>query len=271
MIWFWLIASFIVFIVIGMVIQSYRYTINDHTFIFPNLPSVFEGTSILFISDIHKRRVSKRILNKIRDNYSIDFVFIGGDLVEKGVELEQVKKNINLLTALAPTYFVWGNHDLKYDVAQLTSVLITEGVQILDNQAVILKSEQSQRLWLIGVGDICTKKDQLDLALRDTYRDGGFRILLAHVPTITKKIKPKHRIALVLSGHTHGGQISLPWIGPITGAVGQLFPKQVVGYYDHNYTKLFISSGYGTSHFPLRLFTTPEVVVFNLQRTKKSE
>lgn len=264
----WLGIGIIIMIAISMLVQSYRYTINEKTIYFSNLPTVYAGTKIVFISDIHRRKLTKRILKRIQVYRPVDYVFIGGDLVEKDVPQEQVQENIKMLRSIAPTYFVWGNHDLKYDVARLASMLHEEGVQILENEAVLLRHDYANKLWLIGIGDVCSKKDRLDKALQSTVNEGGFRILLAHVPTITKKITQEQQVALVLSGHTHGGQICLPWIGPITGAVGELFPKQVVGYHDLGFTKLFITSGYGTSHFPLRLFTTPEIVIITLQRSE---
>lgn len=263
MLWIILIVAIPILVLLMMYVQSYRYRLKYYNLYFSELPSEFDGIKILFISDVHRRRISKKLLQNVK--HDVDYIFIGGDLVEHGVPIDQVQDNIKLITSFGSTYFVWGNHDLTYNRELLESLLVANGVTILENQSILLRNEKGRRLWLVGVGDVCTKQDRLDHAIQATLEEDGFKILLAHVPTITRKITPEHKIALVLSGHTHAGQIALPWIGPITGAVGQLFPKQVVGHHYIKNTQLFISSGYGTSHFPLRSFTTPEVVIFTLK------
>lgn len=268
MIWIGLLIIFVMIIIISMVFQSYRYKINLVTIQFRDLPDCFDNTKILLITDIHSRKLDQKLLKLISEKHPVDFVFIGGDLVERGVPLEQARANLKKLTIHGPTFFVWGNHDEQYDSDQLENLLKEEKVKILNNETVLLRKTGSDNLWLIGIGDVCSKKDRLEVALENVQTQPGFRILLSHVPTITRKIKPEHQIALVLSGHTHGGQIALPWIGPVTGGVGEFFPKIVVGYHDLGFTKLYISSGFGTSHLPLRLFTRPEVVVLKLVKLK---
>lgn len=257
-----------IFVLLLMFIQSYRYAITRVTLPIKDLPSAFDGLKVLFVSDIHRRLLSEKIISSLQKE-SFDYVFIGGDLVEKNVPLERTETNIQLLTSIAETFFVWGNHDLKVSKGVLTALLKKFDVTILENEAYVLKEHSNQRLWLIGVGDVCTKQDDLERAIIPTQQfdvQNDIRILLSHVPTITKKIKQEHQIALVLSGHTHGGQIALPWLGPITGAVGEWFPKQVQGLYHLDDTLLYISSGYGTSHYPLRLFTTPEIVILTFNK-----
>lgn len=267
MIWLFFVGLLFVLLFVGMYVQSYRYTIQRVPLYFSNLPATLQNTTIVFISDIHRRKISKHTIHTLAKQ-KIDFVCIGGDLTEKGVDPEITEENVRLLTTLGHTYFVWGNHDIQAGAKILTSLLESYGVQILNNRAVVTMEKQNERLWLVGVGDICSNNDKLDTAIQSITENNGFRILLCHVPTIAYKITPKHQISLVLSGHTHGGQIALPWIGAITGGVGKWFPKHVVGHHHINDVQLFISSGYGTSHMPLRLFTTPEIVLLTLKREK---
>lgn len=270
----WLLIIFLTVLLLlaYMYLSSYRYRINRISIYFDRLPDGFVGTKFFFISDIHRRKVKEELINEIKKKEQVDLVLIGGDLAEKGVPLSRVKENLRLLRSIAPAYFVWGNHDEEVDTKYLDVIFQQENVKVLNNESVRLESYEGDIMWLLGVEDVCRKKDKLEWAIRDTQDEEGFRILLSHVPTIVRKINPHHKIDLVLSGHTHGGQICLPWIGAITAGVGQYFPKMYSGLYHLGHTKLLISNGYGTSHFPLRFLCPPEVVVIELKkRNHKSD
>lgn len=263
-IFFIIIGFLLAFLILYMYWQSYQYKLNYLTLYPLHFPITADGMRIVFISDIHRRKIPEKIIQDLR-NFKIDYVFIGGDLTEKGVPSSRVEQNLEMLTSLAPTYFVWGNHDIQFGKERLMNILSKYNVNVLENEAVMLQDHATSPVWLIGVGDKCNNEDDLEGALRVIPQHDDCKILLCHVPTITKKIKLENHISLVLSGHTHGGQIALPWIGPITGATGEWFPKQVVGYHELPSTTIYISSGFGTSHYPLRLCTTPEIAVITLK------
>ncbi|UII54666.1 metallophosphoesterase family protein [Cytobacillus spongiae] len=206
---------------------------------FSEFPKSFGEVRIFFISDIHKRSVSEQLLEQVKE--SVDLVIIGGDLLEKGVPLSRVRQNIERLKKLGPTYFVWGNNDYEVDYHELDACLLECGVKILDNTAVSFESEEGDRFILLGVDDMNMKRDRLDLALLDA--EEGFKILVSHNPRITAKVKKEHGISLVLSGHTHGGQIHILGFSPYKKG----------GLEEVGHTTLFISNGYGTTALPFRL------------------
>jgi uncharacterized protein len=252
-IYFGLIAS--IFLFIYMLVEAHRNRVCELELTFPNFPESFGHVTIFFISDIHRRKISKRLIKKI--NKKPDLVIIGGDLTEKGVPFSRVSKNVALLTSLAPTYFVWGNNDYEVDFHQLDALLQEHGVKILDNTATYFESEQGEKIVLLGVDDLKEKRDRLDLALFDAGK-GGFKILVCHNPKIIHKIKKEDEISLVLSGHTHGGQIRFFKFG--------LYEKGKL--YHLPNTVLLISNGFGTTRLPLRLCAPSETHLITIKRTK---
>lgn len=218
------------------------------------LPAGLSGMRVFFISDIHRRLISDKIVDEV--NGEADMVIIGGDLAEKGVSFQRIEKNIEKLAIIAPVYFVWGNNDYEIDYRKLDAMLLERGVTILDNTAVKLETGNAS-LNLLGVDDLSFYRDRLDLALKDS--DPGFRILISHNPDIADNIPSDSNIRLILSGHTHGGQIRLfNWGLAQKGGV-KPYPN----------FKLFISNGYGTTHVPLRLFAPSEAHLLRLV-TKKT-
>jgi uncharacterized protein len=220
---------------------------------FPDFPETFGEVTIFFISDIHRRKISGKLLAKI--NKKVDIVIIGGDLTEKGVPLDRVKSNIKLLKELGPVYFVWGNNDYEVDYHELDVLLLTNGVKILDNTAVKFESLSGEQLILLGIDDMNEKRDRLDYALSDAGV-GGFRILVAHNPKIISQLNADHNIRLVLAGHTHGGQIRILGYSPYEKGKIKKLP----------YTILLTSNGYGTTAIPMRLGARAETHLITLKK-----
>ncbi|MDG5470670.1 metallophosphoesterase [Jeotgalibacillus sp. ET6] len=196
--------------------------------------------SFFFISDIHRRILD---LNWIKTIPSADAVIIGGDLIEKGVPFSRVEKNIQLLSKLGPVYFVYGNNDEEVDLKKLNQLLRANNVTILENKAIKLQIENDHGLWIAGVGDISYQKDDVQKTLQMVHTSDPI-VLVSHEPVVIDKLAHVNkRIDLVLSGHTHGGQIRLFGAGPYEN--GSL--KKV------NSTYQLISNGFGTTFIPLRL------------------
>lgn len=249
------IVAIFVALMLYMWIEAHRNRVIFHSLPFSTFPESFSRFRIFFISDIHRRRVSKTLIGSLKGK--VDLVIIGGDLTEKGVPFSRVKRNIALLKQLGPVYFVWGNNDYEVDYHESDALLLENGVKILDNTAVTFESEQGDRIALLGVDDMNKRRDRLELALSDAEQT-TFRILVSHDPRIIEKIKPQHEIALVLSGHTHGGQIRL---GPFG-----LYEKGCLR--NINGTMLLVSNGYGTTTLPFRFGARAETHLIELKHKR---
>ncbi|PEB52655.1 metallophosphoesterase [Bacillus pseudomycoides] len=258
MLWIGLGSMFICIVFICLFImyrEAMRDTLLEHTLSFVNFPTSFQRVRIFFISDIHKRIVSRSLIERVKGK--ADLVIIGGDLAEKGVPLSQIANNIQILNELGPVYFVWGNNDYEIEYHELDALLLEHGVKVLDNTRVLFESEYGEKICLLGVDDVGLGRDRLDLALADC-QEQGFRILISHNPEIVNKMSGQEQISLVLSGHTHGGQIRFfPFKRYLKGGV-----------YKHSNMVLFVSNGYGTTFIPLRFRAPAQTHLITLQGKK---
>ncbi len=230
--------------------QAKQENIVEQTLAFPEFPSSFGEVRIFFISDIHRRKIDPSFIKKIKN---IDLVVIGGDLTEKKVPFEQVEENIQQLKKLGLIFFVWGNNDYEVEHHELDSLLLHHGVKILDNKSYLFESDTGDKLEVLGVDDLVHERDRLDVALEETTGE-SFKILVSHEPEIVEKFTEKEGISLVLSGHTHGGQIRIFGFGPHEkGRITHL-----------PYTTQLISNGFGTSLVPFRLGAPPETHILTI-------
>lgn len=235
-----------------MVREAFLNKVIEHELFFSDFPTSFGKVTIFFISDIHRRTISDKVINDVKGK--ADFVVIGGDLTEKGVPFEKVKTTLLKLKQIGPVYFVWGNNDYEVDFHKLDAIMLELGVKVLDNTAVTFESGIGEKLCLLGVDDMSQNRDRLDLALFDAEED-SFKILASHFPKITKKILPEHEIRLVISGHTHGGQIHILGYSPHKrGGIKKI--GNII---------LLISNGYGTTALPLRLGAPAESHLITLK------
>ena len=241
-----------------MVKEAHTSRVICHHLSFTALPESFDKVKIFFISDIHRRRISGKIIDQVQGK--ADIVVIGGDLTEKGVPLQRVKENILKLKKLGPVFFVWGNNDYETDAGQLDALLLHLDVKILANSSMLLQSENGDKLFLIGVEDISKNREDLDQALSETEKE-GFKIFVCHNPEMKRRLTAEHGIHLMLSGHTHGGQIRL--LGFSLYEKGGLKKEQ-----DRT---ILISNGYGTTGVPLRLGARAETHLISIEHHSQTE
>lgn len=230
----------IIMFLLFMFIEARKNRLTKHHIEFNTFPKSVGSLSIFFISDIHRRRISTRLLEKIPEK--VDLVIIGGDLTESGVPFSRVEENIKLLRKLGPTFFVFGNNDYEVGKNELEALLLKHNITILNNSSTSFTSANGEKIALVGVEDTSKRRDKLHHALEHTS-PSEFKILISHNPDIQKKVHPKDGISIILSGHTHGGQIRFLGLG--------LYEKGKLHYLEN--TALLVSNGYGTTSLPLRL------------------
>ncbi|WP_010284285.1 metallophosphoesterase [Bacillus timonensis] len=245
-----------VLLLLYMLYEAKIDRVVNHTLRFSDFPNSFGEITIFFISDIHRRVVSENIINEVKGK--ADIVIIGGDLTEKGVPFERVQKNLQRIKAIGPTYFVWGNNDYEVEYHELDSLLLSMGIKILDNTAMFFETGEGEKIALLGIDDLREGRSRLDLALLDAGNEADFKILVSHNPEIKSQLQPNYKINVLLSGHTHGGQIRFWKFG--------LYPKG--GVENKNGTTIFVSNGYGTSGVPLRFGAPPETHLITLTSSK---
>ena len=251
-------------------------TISEYEIESEKLPETFDGFVIVHLSDLHNKlfgKNQKRLIAQVKEQ-NPDMIVITGDLIDSN----HPNVEIGLLLVeeamkIAPVYFVTGNHD-KYlsetDTYALFSGLERLGAKVLDDEAAeIYLEKEEETISLLGVDDDrILSNSQLTRTLEELMKkDSGktpFTILLAHEPQRMPTYS-KFDIDLVMSGHAHGGQFRIPFIGGFVAPGQGFLPKYTKGLYEENDTKMIVSAGLGNSVIPLRLLNRPEVVKITLK------
>lgn len=241
------------------------------------IPENFSGYRIAQISDLHNAQFGKdnaNLLEKLR-SCNPDIVVLTGDLVDSyqtdiAVSIAFAQK----AAEIAPVYYVTGNHESR--ISQYNALLeglSDNGVTILQNASVTLE-KAGEQITLLGVQDPSFQTDYLfgdaqsvmDSVLSQMMADTqGYTILLSHRPELFD-IYAENGVDLVLTGHAHGGQFRLPFVGGLIAPGQGFFPKYDAGVFTSNHTSMVVSRGIGNSILPLRINNRPEIVVVELNR-----
>jgi len=251
---------------LSIAVRRYRVPIHG-------LPIAFEGFTILHLSDLHDKdfgSAEKDLINLFKQK-KFDMVALTGDLVTRDqIQLTPALELISGIQATSgrPVYSVSGNHDWHQGRgAQFNHRLQELGVKVLSNCSAAIE-RGSDRIWIIGVDDPVTHRDRLEQAISDTNNSAS-RLLLAHSPQIFPRAVASG-LDLVLAGHTHGGQIRLPFLGaPFIPHMGY-FPDLAYGIHTSGNTTMVVSGGLGESWFPIRFNMMPEVSLITLEQMKQS-
>ncbi|WP_245629844.1 metallophosphoesterase [Domibacillus robiginosus] len=209
--------------------------------------------ALFFISDIHRRLVHQSVIAEVSGR--ADAVIIGGDLCEGGVNRKRIRENVKRLSSIAPVYFVPGNNDYEVSLEQLALIFEEWQVTVLKNGSVPLSDD----VYLLGTDDLSKGKSD-KAALFHNVPPDAFKIIASHNPAFIRTIGPRDRVAVVLSGHTHGGQIRLGRWG--------MYEKgrwKKVGN-----THVLVSNGYGTTGVPLRLGARAETHFITICRPEQT-
>ncbi len=244
----------------------------------PRLPEAFEGYTILQVSDLHMRQMGRRerLLDRlIRALPPIDMVALTGDLIHTAAGTEPFLQLAKAFQSRDGAYAIFGNSEHKNGVRPFafSQTLAQNGITPLINRHVVLSRGDSQ-IALVGVDDPVNDKDRLEEALVGVP-DDLFTLLLMHSPDGIAEAVVRG-IDVVLSGHTHGGQISLPFYGP-PYTHSELGRRMSSGYYARRRlrhaigirpgrTQLYVTRGIGISGLALRFLTPPELTVLTLRR-----
>jgi predicted MPP superfamily phosphohydrolase len=272
-----LLFSIIILVVIAFLVIVYnkKIVISNITYKNSKIPSSFDGYKILQISDLHNAEFGKNQKTLIEKTKEIapDIIFITGDLIDSyNTNIDISMKYIDDIADIAPIYFIPGNHESRIEsYNELCNKLISFGVKILNNKTVFIQKDTSS-IGLIGLDDPAFiqssnqdelfKKLLIDLS-KDT--DSDFKILLSHRPEKLADYKDA-KVDLVFSGHAHGGQFRIPFVGGLLAPNQGFFPKYTSGIYREENTSMIVSRGLGNSIFPFRINNSPELVVVTLEK-----
>lgn len=223
--------------------------------------------TIMQISDLHNHvfGFNNEQLTQTVESVNADIIVLTGDMIDKGTNrLEHVFSLVEKMTARHPhVLFVSGNHEWKNGYTySFFNGLRKRNVMILENQNIQI-TKRSLTVNIVGVGDPSIRHDDLDQAFQNLTEE-PYTILLSHSPGITE-IDPAIPADLILSGHTHGGQVRFPFIGALTAPGQGLFPKLTKGTYKMGPDRyLYIDSGLGTSRLPIRFLNPSQLSLITI-------
>jgi predicted MPP superfamily phosphohydrolase len=265
----------------GLVFEPGHPQLNRITVPLARLPQAFDGFTIAQLSDFHYDEhfsaVAIRKSVDIINSLNPDLVVLTGDFVT--VPLFTRGRNARLaaesvgpcalllhqLRSKSGSFAVLGNHDVGSDSIWITETIERQGIPVLRNYSVPLDRDGA-RIWLAGIDDALEGKADIRSTLR-LVPDKEFVMLLAHEPDFAS-LASRHSVDLQLSGHSHGGQVWLPFVGaPWLPPMGRKYPR---GMYRIGELTLYTNIGVGTIRVPVRLNCPPEVTLFTLRSAPQS-
>lgn len=253
-------------------VETYKYNIKSE-----KIPESFDGFRIAQVSDLHNAEFDKYNSTVLQPIFLSrpNIIVITGDMIDSrntdvDVALSFAQKAVNI----APVYYINGNHESRVpeEYEELKKGLTEAGVTVLENESVDITIGE-ETISLIGINDPTfrmklvddTMEQNIGHQLMDIIPDNdNYKVLLAHKPHYFDSYAGQ--VDLVLSGHAHGGQFRIPFVGGLIAPGQGFFPEYYEGSYIKEDTEMIVSRGIGNSIIPFRINNKPEIVVAELTK-----
>lgn len=277
--------NLIIYVLIMLVFFTYENNKLDVTRI-KMKNNIKNRINILQLSDLHSKefgKENKQLIKRIRLERP-DIIVITGDLVDcSSKRYQEIVKFTEVINNIAPVFYIPGNHETRSEkYEEIIKNLKSSGVMVLMNEIreIDIRGTKVNILGLVekqGSADDYIKrargifkyKDN-SLIFKELEERDGLKIVLCHYPENFKGIGEssyyKYKFDLMFSGHAHGGQFRIPFIGGLYAPAQGILPKYTAGVHYGKNNRLIISRGLGNSGFPIRLFNRPEIVVVTIEK-----
>ncbi len=245
----------------GRFIEVNNLKVNYYNLPSSNVPESFKELKIVHFSDLLYEPKDVKILDKLEkkvNNEDADIIIFSGDLLKEGVKYQdndykKLKDTLKKMSASLYKYAVIGDNDQKY-LEEYKDILYESDFILLDNESKLLFYKDENPIRIMGLSDTSKVEELLQ-----TDVDAKYTLAITHQPDNFKKIS-NYNINCVLSGHSLGGIINIPFYGGIIKKDGS--KKYVNGNYTDNNSKLYIVNGLGYHKFNFRLFNSPSINVY---------
>lgn len=244
--------------------EPYQLAVEQHAIGLKRLPRELDGFRIVQLSDIHhspftgREQVERAV--EVANSLQPDVIALTGDYVSHEREYVQpCAEMLGKLKARRGVYAVLGNHDNWVDAELVTDLFSLAGIKVLNNEGMRFE-DKGASFWLAGVNDTMVGLEDLPLALAGSAAD-EMKLLLAHNPVILRRAA-RAGVDLVLSGHTHGGQVTLR---SERSASGRVRRRILRGLGRRGETQIYVTRGLGTVVLPVRYGSLPEVSALTLR------
>lgn len=251
-------------------LYTYEYRVDTKM-----IPESFDGLKIVHFSDLHYLRImgSEELREIIKEINLInpDIVFFTGDLIDMDFDLDEQGKEemIDLLKSIHSKYgkyAIRGNHDYVKDEDMISDIWKRSDFTLLLNDYDVIFSDSNDKIFVGGADTYSYDMADIDKVM-EYFKDNediSYKIILVHEPDYADVINEKYQVNLILAGHSHGGQVNIPYIKNL------FLPYGSRKYYDKFYalgdTSLYISSGIGVSKINFRLFNKPSINFYRINK-----
>jgi len=251
-------------------IEPNRIVINEAHVRLPNWPSAFNGMRVAVLSDLHvgSPYITLEKLQQViaqTNELNPDLILLPGDFMvgnELGanlIEPEKIAGILKNLRARRGVYAVLGNHDRWYDGNRVQRALESAGIRVLENESTPIQLDE-RTFWLAGLGDLWTGYPNIQKALHNIPPPAPI-LAFTHNPDLFTQVP--ERVCLTIAGHTHGGQVNLPFVGRLV-VPSEFGQRYAAGFVRENNHLLFVTTGIGTSVLPVRFRVPPEIAVLTI-------
>ncbi|HEY3816127.1 MAG TPA: metallophosphoesterase [Polyangiaceae bacterium] len=262
----WTYVSGLVVAAYGVLVRRRWFRVVEREVRMPGLDPKLDGLRVAQLSDLHVGAFTPKswalAWARAANRRAPDLAVVTGDMVTSGTDFhEDIAEAVGSLRAKLGVFVSMGNHDYFGEGEPLVSLLRARGVHVLRNEGQVVE-RGGGRLWLAAIDDTWTRRDDLELAMRGRP-EGVTAVLLAHDPERFDQAE-EAGADLVLSGHTHAGQIAIPFL-PRRLSLARFAHRYVVGFYRLGRSTLFVHPGLGTTGPPIRIGAAPEVTILVLR------
>ena len=276
--WLFTAAICLILITIWVVRGNTQIGLTEYIVTSSKVPESFTCFEIAQISDLHNAELGEENSKLLELLYEVEphIIVLTGDLIDsRQTDIEIALDFAGKAAQIAPVYYVSGNHEARVPEYEELKMGLTEaGVTVLENQKVQI-TRDGESITLMGIQDPSFRTDYLfgdaesisRQAISELQNESeDFTVLLSHRPELFE-LYVDTGVDLVFSGHAHGGQFRLPFIGGLVAPNQGFFPKYDAGRFDEGNTTMIVSRGVGNSIIPFRINNSPEIVVVELKKS----
>ena len=274
-----LIALILAVLIIWTLWGNTALEVNEYEIVGDGIPQNFDGFRIAQVSDLHNKDFGEGYgqLLTLLSQINPDIIVVTGDLIDsRQTDLDVALEFAWQAGKIARVYYVSGNHEARVsEYEDLKTGLVKAGVVILENQKVQITRE-GESITIMGIDDPSFQEDYLFGDSESVARQAietlqnesdEYTILLSHRPELFD-LYVETEMDLVFSGHAHGGQFRLPFVGGLVAPNQGFFPKYDAGQFTEERTTMVVSRGVGNSIIPIRFNNRPEIVLVTLRNMK---
>ena len=255
----------------GFALEPASLRNEDYELALPDWPPGCDGLRVAVLADLHvgspfNGRAKLASVVALTQRARPDLVLLAGDYVIHGIPgghytpPDEIAEELDRLSAPLGVFAVLGNHDHWLDARLVRTALESHGIPVLEDSVIRLYSARCE-FWLAGIGDYWTTAHDVTRTLAQVSDDAPV-VAFTHNPDLFPDVPA--RVSLTIAGHTHGGQVFLPWLGrPVVPS--RYGERYAIGHVVESGRHLFVSPGLGTSIAPVRFRVPPEVSVLILR------